>query len=460
MFEKKHPLVKPFRSMAVVLRSPSLASGWLSRHLIQGEPKSETPHPPQLTSIGAIDVMREASKGSTQFPDWSPNPTTGLPPKRDFSYVLREVLNSMQHELMAMKPGSIPHTQYLPFCQGVAEDIRSRGSEIAPLTEFFITPSNYYWPAEGDPKLFAAGMISYSLRLHDQSGRTSSELFHYLYRGWRSDLIHGQLKKHSSYIKKALKHWSFTEFAITDFVPAALHVGFNSDFGWIICSSYLPPLADRITKVLERDGPEARVALGHLGAVLKIIINGCMQEYARWQKTIKGIHPLHRGMVTVACQFWLALLPAIKGYIDRHPDSYVLIQDGNDSLTTFAQETIRAFSSIFEEGWEIATFDVTEGQQGKDAAAVMKSDCDRNWTLNQTVESAMQSKSGLLSIGGYGAREKEKPVVDLNKLWPSTLQQVLEAGRPHFETGSPCPLPTCLAAASASSHRFLGELFF
>ena len=41
MFEKKHPLVKPFPNMTAVLRSPSLATGWLSRHLIQGEPRSE-----------------------------------------------------------------------------------------------------------------------------------------------------------------------------------------------------------------------------------------------------------------------------------------------------------------------------------------------------------------------------------------------------------------------------------
>ena len=41
MLEKKHPLVKPFPNMEIVLHTPSLATGWLSRHLIQGEPISE-----------------------------------------------------------------------------------------------------------------------------------------------------------------------------------------------------------------------------------------------------------------------------------------------------------------------------------------------------------------------------------------------------------------------------------
>jgi hypothetical protein len=39
MFEKKHYLVRPFPNMAAVLRSPCLACGWLSRHLIQGRLK-------------------------------------------------------------------------------------------------------------------------------------------------------------------------------------------------------------------------------------------------------------------------------------------------------------------------------------------------------------------------------------------------------------------------------------
>lgn len=398
--------------------------------------------------------MRETLKGSTQSIDRTPT-SISFPPKSEFSYILTQVLNSMHHALKAMKPGSAPHMHYLPFCQGVAEDIRSRGSEIAPLTEFFITPSVYFWPAESDPKLFAAGMISYSLRLHDQTGRTSSELFHYLYRGWRNDLIHDHLKNHVRYVKKALKHWSFTEFTLTDLIPSALHAGFNSDFGWIICSSYLPPLADRVSKILDRDGPESGTAIGHLGAILKVIINGCMQQYTRRQRTIEGIHPLHRGIVTVGCQFWLALLPAIKGYIDRHPEASPLIQSVNNALTTFAQETVRAFNSIFEDVWEIPLFEIARRHR-KQAADSMANDYEANWTLDQPVESAMQSRSGVLSIGGYGARESEKPTVSLRKLWPPTLQQVLETGRPHFEMGSPCPLPSSVAL----SHRFLANIFF
>jgi hypothetical protein len=454
MFEKKHPLAKNFPGVHVALQSPSLATGWLSRHLIQGRPNLRFSVIGCSHLLGAIDVMREALKGSTQSASWTPNPSS-FPPKRDLSYMLREVLNSMQHELKAMDPGSTPHRQYLPFCQGVAEDIRSRGSEIASLTEFFITPSAYFWPAESDPKLFAAGIISYSLRLHDQTRRTSSELFHYLYRGWRNDLIHGHLKNHVRYVRKALKHWSFTEFALTDFIPAALHAGYSSEFGWIICSSYLPPLADRVSKILGRDGPESRTAIGHLDAVLKFIINGCMQQYTRKQKTIEGIHPLHRGIVTVGCQFWLALLPAIKEYVDRHPDASPLIQGVNDALTTFAQETVRAFNIPSEDVWEILPFEVAR-RHGKQAADAMASDYEKNWSLDQPVESAMLSRSGMLSIGGYGARDNEKPTVSLHKLWPPTLQEVLETGRPHFEMGSPRPLPS----NSALSHRFLADIFF
>jgi hypothetical protein len=383
-----------------------------------------------------------------------------MAPRRDFSHVLKEVLDSMQHELESMVPRSPLHEQYMTFCQGVAEDIRSRGSEILPLTDFFMTPSVSYWPEEGDPKLFAAGIISYSLRLREHPGRTSSELVHYLYRGWRSDLIHGRLKNHVRYVTKGLKHWSFTEFALTTFVPVVLRVGFNSEFGWILCSTYLPPLADRITRLLERDESNGMVTFEHLSTILQIIANGCIKQYSRWQRSIKGIHPLHRGIVAVVCQFWLALVPAIKGYIDRHPDDSMAMDEANTALTAFAQRTVRTFSGTYERGLEGDLFDITEGPHVKDAASMMLNDVNRNWTLDQSTDVAMQAKSGLLSIGGFGTRDPDKTGMNLEKLWACALGEVLEMGRPFFETGSPCPLPVDMHGVPTEPRRYLRDLFF
>ena len=412
-----------------------------------------------LTLLGAIDYMREPTKDSSWFLDGQPKPSNKLP-QRDFSFVLKEVLDSMQHDLESMVAGSTLHEQYMRFCQGVVEDIRSRGSEILPLTDFFVTPSASYWPEEGDPRLFAAGIISYSLRLREQPGRTSSELFHYLYRGWRSDLIHRRLKNHISYITKGLKHWSFTEFALTNFVPAALQLGFGSEFGWILCSTYLPPLADRISKLLERNDSEARATLNHLTTIFKLIMNGCIQQRSRWQTTIKGIHPLHRGIVAVGCQFWLSLVPAINGYVDRHPQDSVLIGDVNTALVTFAQETVRAFDGTYVGGCKTHPFHVIEAPYMKDAVVVMMNDVDKNWTLNITSDAAMQSASGKLSIGGFGARGLERTSVNLEQLWVCTLRDVLETARPHFEIGHPCSIPEIQRTSSTRSSRYFTDLFF
>lgn len=458
MFEKRHPLLKPFPNMAEALRSPWLATGWLSRRLIQGGLITKTRNCRQLTSIGVIDITRESSQSSTQALDWGTT-TTNVFPKRDFSYLLKQVLNSMERELRAMGPKSPRHMQYLAFCQGIVEDIRSRGGGIIALTNFFVKPSTYYWPEEGDPKLFAASIVSYSLRLDKQTERLS-ELFHYLYRGWRNDFTHGLLQNHVGYIKKGLKHWPFTEFVLTEFLPAALYVGFNMNFGWILCSNYLPPLADRISKLLKRDDSQAIATFSHLATILKIIMNGCMQQYSRWKKTLKGFHPLHRGIVSVACQFWLALLPAVNEYVDRHPNDSVLTDDVNNALATFARETVWAFCLTSKDSWNVASFNIIQNRRVNDGVRVMVTDCCDNWTLNQTVEAAMRSKSGILSIGGYGASDRNKPTVNLEKLWPPTLQEVLETGRPHFETGLPRQLPVDIQPAATKPRRFLTGFAF
>jgi hypothetical protein len=95
----------------------------------------------------------------------------------------------------------------------------------------------------------------------------------------------------------------------------------------------------------------------------------------------------------------------------------------------------------------------------KDAISVMMNDCSKNWTLSQSVETAMQSRSGLLSISGYGARDNEKPAVDLQMLWPPRFEDVLKIGQPHLEARSPAQRPNHLHP-STKSNRFLAELFF
>jgi hypothetical protein len=164
--------------------------------------------------------------------------------------------------------------------------------------------------------------------------------------------------------------------------------------------------------------------------------------------------------VAVGCQFWLSLVPAIKGYVDRHPQDFVLIGDVNTALLTFAQETVRAFNGTYEGGCGKHPFDIIEAAYIKDAVVVMMNDVDKNWTLNITTDAAMQSTSGKLSIGGFGARGLERTSVNLEQLWVCTLRDVLETARPHFEIGHPYSLPNNLRTASARSCRYFTDLFF
>jgi hypothetical protein len=362
--------------------------------------------------------------------------------KPDFSPVLKAIMDSMQRELEAMEPGSAIHQQYVRFCQRVAEDIRSRGSDILPLTDFFVKSSTCYWPEESDPKLFGASIVAYSFRLRDQPARTSAELSHFLYRGWRNDLLNSRLTYHVGYIAKGMKYWTFTKFVLSNFIPAALQVGFGVGFGWILLCTYLPPLAGRVSALLEKDDDEAAATLEHLSNILKIVVNGLMKQRIGTREEILGVHPLHRGVIAVTVQFWLALLPSITAYIGRHLDADVRIKEVNGALYSFAQQIIRQFNGTYGSNWanETDQFEVIEGPHEKSIVELITDDINSNWRLNLPLDAAMQSASGWLSIGGYSASERQRVDVSLEQLWGISLWEILEIGRPHFETGNPCSI--------------------
>lgn len=366
------------------------------------------------------------------------------------------MMDAVQCELESMMPGSTTHNQYLDFAQKVISLIRSQASNIQPLTRFFINPSIHYWPEESDPTLYAAGIISYALKLRDQIGRTSSELFHYLYRGWRRNLITGPLQTHMGYVRTGMKHWDFVEFMLINYVPAALHVGFNLEAGWIVASAYLPLLANRVPRLLEKGGPQASATFGHVINILKIIMNGFTERKLRWESNIKGVHAKNRGITAVACQFWLAVTPFMKGYAADYPGFRGDFDDVAERLNTFAQLTIRYLDGGVQEDWITRPFEVIDGPQVKSFVKMIEEDIRNNW-LFEEIDVAMDSGAGWISILDLAPTERASHRVDLSKLWGRPLHEVLEIGSSEYETGYPCPRPDSLL--DKSSCRYL-DMFF
>jgi len=353
-----------------------------------------------------------------------------------FSAMLKEVMESMKQHLECMIPGSNEHKEYVGFVQLIISVIRSYASDIRPPLDFFSHPSAHYWPEEADPNLYAAGIISYSLRLVEHPRRTSPILFHYLYNGWRKDLIQGQIGKHMDYVKKGMKRSEFTTFLMSDFMPAALHVGFHSIGGWVLCATYLPVLSNRIVNILQKRGVEAASTFENIINVLRIILNGISTRYG-----FNGVDPMYQAMVSTACQFWLSIALPMRQYAQSDPEANRLMSEVTAPLTRFILQACQPRDDGIGAGlWEIEQLEAENGDNIENFVAILTQDLNDRWEVDWHDMRA--------DIGGTGAHEGSRMRVDFKQVVgkPAPLLQLLASALPTLDVAVemiPHALPRC-----------------
>lgn len=270
---------------------------------------------------------------------------TGLTQKhaqRYFSEILGEVLKSMQKVLESLDPDSENHIKYLTFARSVITNIKCYASDFRTLTEFFIHPSVYYWPHDSDPNLYAAGIISYCLRLGQQPERTSIELFYYLHSGWTNALISNQLGEFTKYIERGMKRKEFTQFMMAEFIPVVLQVGFCIN-GWILCSAFLPTISYRVRRLLEMPEPYSTWMFDHFINILKVILNGTKGLIREFSDGLRGAHPKHRGILAVVFQFWMQNAALMNQYVERYPHVRETLRQITDPLSNFIYHSLKSF---------------------------------------------------------------------------------------------------------------------
>jgi hypothetical protein len=367
-----------------------------------------------------------------------------------FSAMLKEVMESIKHHLEAMTPGSNELKEYVSFVQIIISILRSYASEIRPTLDFFSQPSAHYWPEDADPNLFAAGIISYSLRLIEHPRRTSPILFHYLYSGWRKDLVQCRVGRHMNYVKKGMKRSEFTNFLMTEFLPAVLHVGFHSIGGWVLCATYLPVLSNRIIKIFQKRNSEAASVFEHLVNILRIILNGISGRYVGTGFT--GVNPDYQAIVGVACQFWLSVAVPMRQYADPYPEQRTLMGEVTAPLTRFIFQACQSHEDEFGAVlWEIERLEVKNGDHIENFVSSMTEDINGRWEVHRGSMGA--------DIGGTGAHEGNKTRVDFRQVIgvPSPLIQMLELALPTLELSPEDTIPSTLLV---SADRLLRDVYF
>lgn len=364
----------------------------------------------------AIDIMRSilSSQANVHLVLGNTSPKEA---SCRFSTILREMMESMKFSLENMTTASGEHKSYVEYVQPIISIIRSYAGDIQPLLEFFTHSSNRYWPGDQDPNLYTAGIISYSLRLAKQPGRTSSELFHYLYNGWRNDLVLGHIGQHMNYVSKGMSRWEFSKFLLGEFMPAALHVGFHSAGGWVLCATYMPVIAANIVKILQKRRMKSSVAYETLVNILKIISNGVTSQ------NLAQDSPIMR----VTYQFWLSVILPLMGFAAPNQVEAANLNAIVESLLHY----LRHASCEEEEGLEPVSkdwprYEVQNGEHVEKFADALKSDQNDHWHVNNT-----QCLAIITDVKGRETFTYEARLGDF--LGSQTIQEMLEAASPYLE---------------------------
>lgn len=270
----------------------------------------------------------------------------GLPQKqaqRLFSDMLGDVMKSIQSHLESLEPGSDVHKYQLQVARVVVADIKSYASDFRRLIDFFIHPSTYYWPHEGDPSLYRAGLVAYCLRLEQQDDKAAFELYYYLHSGWTNALVSKRMDNFISCVRTGMKWWDFTKFMLSDFVPAILAAGFNSS-AWLLCSIFLPAISNSVIRLLENTDGKSTWVFESLLNILKMIMNGTIMHVHLYERNIHGVHPDHRGILAVTFRFWLAIALPMRQYAIGHSQEVVL-GEVTDPLSSFIYHAVNAFQT-------------------------------------------------------------------------------------------------------------------
>jgi hypothetical protein len=344
--------------------------------------------------------------------------------QRLFSHMLGETMNSMQQILEAQKPNSADHKNYMEMARAVTTDIKCYTSDFRALTEFFVHPSTHYWPSDADPNLYAAGIISYCIRLPQSPEKTTFELFYYLHGGWRNAILSGKISKYISCVRKGTKRWDFMKFMLSDFIPAIIDVGFSSK-GWLLCSTFLPILSYRASLVLLAENENSTWVFEYLINILKIIINNTISQAQELQDPASGDYSHHRGIISVVFRFWLSLAPAMRQYIECYPSQSAMLKEVTEPLSIF----IYRFTQIFRDNKSniqqpTGQFDIHKGKYSDKIMAVVTQDIKDNWHFSDEWGS---------SVVVRGRNKEQSEVMECNEM----LEDILEEGIDRYMVAFP-----------------------
>ncbi|KAL3963751.1 hypothetical protein ACCO45_000755 [Purpureocillium lilacinum] len=145
----------------------------------------------------------------------------------EHSVTLQRVMEQIKMDLKAVSNDMSSHQGYVAFIRSIVSLIKSHGSEIRPVDNFFYQISNEYSPSTDDPQLQVAGLISYGVRIREGDTRSSQQLFHLLLSNVKFAISNDRLREDVTMLRKGMANQGIVGFVLGKMLPSCVRAAFR-----------------------------------------------------------------------------------------------------------------------------------------------------------------------------------------------------------------------------------------
>lgn len=190
----------------------------------------------------------------------------------DFARLLKLVMQQMKEDLKYAKTEPTEHEKYIVFVRGIVALIRSHGSDICSLDNFFYDQSQEFSPSPEDPQLRTASIITYGLRLGEGEATAAPQLFHYLHNNFNIALANNKLDQECKILERSMENDNVLGFMMERMLPAILRATSEAEEAWPLLDVYYSAIERFVTRSpVPKDIGDENVTGGVIGLLEDIV---------------------------------------------------------------------------------------------------------------------------------------------------------------------------------------------
>jgi len=295
-----HAIVKPCRYLQYENRFAAAIkftrSPYLQRITVHGEVIPSYASNRDLFS-GITKNMR------SQLQITEPNRRTAL--KIEFAAMMRSIMDQVKADLRLVMTDHKEHHTYIEFVRMIISLIRAQ--DFCPVDQFFYQISPEFTPSSQDPRLQAAGILSYGLKLEDDDPRAGPGLFYLLLANFKIALANGRLVEERSILMDGASNTYVFNFLLGRMLPALIKAAGTAAEAWVLVETYAKALCDTLsTPALHRS-----IGKENIPAILNLYISafGTIHHMTTMDVALLAAEHLHS--LTMVFMALNALAPSV-----------------------------------------------------------------------------------------------------------------------------------------------------